>query len=126
MTEKADKRMVTNDLRLDPEVTYMYVDATYFGVVEGVKVAKNRNTITAVWATCTYVKMEGNEMKNIECKREVFGPKKRPEELLMKSNMKPSRENEEMHYSEKFEANCSEAFKQWNPMLIQKANKKEV
>ena len=56
-------------------------------------------------------------------KREVFGTKQKPEDLLMKSNTKQSRDNEEKHYCATFEEKYLPAFKQW--MVIQKAEQTE-
>ena len=85
------KRRVTHDLQLDPQVTY--VEAIYYGVVEGVKLTKTSTLITVAWVTCV---MGGKTTTKF--KREVFGTKQKPEDLLMKSNTKQSRDNEEKHY----------------------------
>jgi hypothetical protein len=123
MEKKADKettvqiRRVTHDLQLDHQVTY--VDAIYYGVVEGVKLTKKSTLITCVWVTCVI----GGKNATKEFKREIFGTKTKPEELLMKSNTKQSRDNEERHYCDEFEARYSDAFKEW--MVIQKAKQTE-
>ena len=110
------KKRVTHDLQLDPQVTY--VEAIYYGVVEGVRLTTTSTQITVAWVTCV---MGGKTTTKF--KREVFGTKQKPEDLLMKSNTKQSRDNEEKHYCATFEEKYLPAFKEW--MVIQKAEQTE-
>ena len=83
------------------------------------KLTKTSTLVTCVWVTCVM----GGKNATKEFKRETFGTKRKPEELLMKSNTKQSRDNEERHYCDLFEERYSPAFKEW--MVIQKAKQTE-
>ena len=111
------KEKVTDRLELPKEVTH--VDATFFGIVEAVKHTNTNCTITVVFVTS----VEDGKNEEALFKREIFGTKKRPEGLLLKSN---ATINDERHYSKASSLKYSRPFQNWLTNETQKGKERET
>ena len=111
------KETVTDPLELPKEVTR--VDATFFGIVEAVKHTNTSSSITVVFVTSVE---EGKDEEAL-FKREIFGTKKRPEGLLLKSN---ATINDERHYSKAASLKYSRQFQNWMTNETQKGKERET
>jgi hypothetical protein len=111
------KEKVTDPLELPKEVTH--VDATFFGIVEAVKHTNTSSSITVVFVTS----VEDGKNEEALFKREIFGTKKRPEGLLLKSN---ATINDERHYSKASSLKYSRPFQNWMTNETQKGKERET
>jgi hypothetical protein len=111
------KEKVTDPLELPKEVTH--VDATFFGIVEAVKHTKTSSSITVVFVTS----VEDGKNEEALFKREIYGTKKRPQGLLLKSN---ATINDERHYSKASSLKYSRPFQNWMTNETQKGKERET